>query len=239
MGLPDFMAMLWKEVREFAGHRRNVWTFLLGAVLLGLLPGLSLRGTPSGAGGFDVFVLARLAYALFSGVIVATQVAPDLVLHERVGRTMDYLLATRVTMPALFGAKILVAALAGYVSALLNLAVQLVTMAGGGGLWGRVVAAGPQAGIVGLGTTAALSLYVATVATFVGLRAGDQRSASTLTLPFVAALALPFALSWVHATWTVGFVLSATLVLAGVAVALAALGLALFPRERIASYLQE
>ena len=33
--MTDLSAMLWKELREFFGNRRNLWMFLVGAVFLG------------------------------------------------------------------------------------------------------------------------------------------------------------------------------------------------------------
>lgn len=240
--MSDLRAMLWKEIREFAGNRRNLWMFVVGAVLLGVLPSLSTaRAARDATPGVDtLLLLVRLFYALLSAVIVVAQVAPDLVLHERVGRTMDYLLATRVRTAALFGAKILLAAAVGYLSALVNVFVQLVALhVSQPGPWQWLYLGTNQGRIVALLGTLAVALYVSVVATFVGLRAGDQRTASMLTLPLVFVLALPFLLGLVTPRWTPGFLGGATAVLSALAVALAVIGLTVFRRERIALYLQE
>lgn len=240
--MADLRAMLWKELREFAGNRRNLWMFLVGAVLLGVLPGLSTQhaapDAPPSVGA--VLSLVRLFYALLAAVIVVSQVAPDLVLHERVGRTMDYLLATRVRTASLFGAKIVLAAAVGYVSALVNVFVQLFALhLSQGGPWHWLYLGTEQGRIVAFLGTAVLALYVSVVATFVGLRAGDQRAASMLTLPAVVVPALPFFLGVVTARWTPGFLGGATAVVGILAIVLAAIGLSVFRRERIALYLQE
>lgn len=242
--MTDLSAMLWKELREFFGNRRNLWMFLVGAVFLGILPGLSnMKGAgpaSSDPGVVTLLYLVRLFYALLSAVIVVAQVAPDLVLHERVGRTMDYLLATRARTASMFGAKIMVAAAVGYLSALVNVWIQLVAVdLLHGGPWQWLYLASPQGRIIAFAGTASLALYVSVVATFVGLRAGDQRAASMITLPFVGLLAVPLITGWVTPHFSVGFIWGAAGVVALLAVILAAIGLKVFQRQRIASYLQE
>ena len=109
MVLRDWGTMIRKEILESFGHRRFLMVFGLAALLTGVLPTLSLSHAHAHALGGDL-VLFRALYVLLAAVIVVAQTAPDLVLHERVGHTLDYLLTTRLSDTAIFGAKLAVAA---------------------------------------------------------------------------------------------------------------------------------
>jgi hypothetical protein len=231
--------MLWKEIAEFAGNRRYLRVFALAVLAMGILPVIT---TPHRipAGGGSVIALLRLAYTLFAAVVVVAQSAPDLVLHERSGRTLDYLLATRLPDAAIFGAKVFTAAAVGYVSGLAAVGVQLVvSTARDGHGWQWLYLADPIGRVVAFGLTAVLVLYVAVVGTFVALRVGEQRAAYMVTVLSLGVPILPVVLGWIRPSLTASWIGHATLVFGVVALALGAFGLRLFRREMLALYLQE
>lgn len=231
--------MIHKEILESFGHRRFLAVFALAALLTGVLPALSLAHAHSHALGGDL-MLFRAIYVLLAAVIVVAQTAPDLVLHERVGRTLDYLLTTRLPDAAIFGSKLVVAAGSGYAAAVLALGVQLVLAAllGHSG-WSWLFLALPIGRVAVFGITAGLTVYLAVVGTFVALRIGEQRTAYMATMLSVGVLIAPFALGWLTLTLTATWMSQAALVFGAVAVALALVGLGLLRRERVVLYLQD
>lgn len=241
MRVADLLTMMWKEFGEFFGNRRFLRVFGGAVLILGLLPGLIHAAHSRGpAQGAMLLSFLGLFYAVLAAAIVVAQTAPDLVLHERAGHTLDYLLATRLPDAAIFGGKVIVATVVGYVSSLLNTAVQLVVgHLRNGGPWSWSYLGSPEGRILVFGFTAAIALYMAVVGTFVALRVGDQRSAYTVTMLSLAVLAVPVILQWVHIQFTASWLLHALAVLAAIAVALAVVGVGLFRREMIVLYLQE
>jgi ABC-type Na+ efflux pump permease subunit len=235
----DVRAMVWKEVAELLGSRRFLWVFMAAVLGMGVLPALSFARQGERAIAV-VGVLFLVLYVLFAAVIVVANTAPDLVLHERVGHTLEYLLTTPLSVRAIFGAKIAVAAFVGYVASMLSLGVQLVAVAmlSGKGLhWLFLAQADGRA--IAFGVTAGLSLYVAVVGTFVALRIGEQRAAYMVTVFSVGLLIVPFIAGGLHVHLTVNWVSHAALWLGVIAVGLAALGLRIFQREMLVLYLQE
>lgn len=233
----DVGVVMWKEVQEFFGNRRFMTVFALAVLAMGVIPGLEPSHGPEGAlfGG-----LLRVMYVLLATVIVVANTAPDLVLHERIGHTLDYLLTTRLPDSAIFGAKVLTAFVVGYLAALLAIAVQLVAtgLLGGRGLhW--LFLASPLGRVVAFGFTADLSLYVAVVGTFVALRVGEQRAAYMVSMLSVGLIIVPFLLGWLHAALTMTWVSHAAMVFGAVAILLCLLGLRVFRREMLVLYLQE
>lgn len=236
--------MLWKEIAEFIGNRRSLRVFAMAVLLMGLLPVLETSfhraGRPGAAAAAAVILpVLGLLYALLASMIVTAQTAPDLVIHERSGHTLEYLLSTRLPHPAILLGKVLFATAVGYGSSLVTVLVQLVAMSvrGGGWTWAYLVT--PQAQILVFAGPVAIALYVATVGTFVALRIGDQRSAYMVTMLCVAALGLPFAFQLVHLTYTAAWLTGAVLVLAALAVVLLLVGIRLLRRELLVLYLQE
>ena len=239
MVLRDWGTMIHKEILESFGHRRFLTVFALAALLTGVLPVLSLAHAHAQALGGNL-TLFRAIYVLLAAVIVVAQTAPDLVLHERVGHTLDYLLTTRLPDEAIFGAKLVVAAASGYAAALLAVAVQLVlTALVGHSGWSWLFLALPLGRVAVFGITAGLAVYLAVVGTFVALRIGEQRTAYMATMLSVGVIIAPFALGWLTLTLTTTWVSQAALVFGAVAVVLALLGLGLLRRERVVLYLQE
>jgi len=237
----DLGTVLWKESAEFAGNRRFLRTFGFAVLIMGLLPVLSRQTAAAGASGAALTMFVSLLYALFSGVIVVAQTAPDLVLHERSGRTLEYLLATRLSDAAIFAGKVIVGAAVGYCSSLLTVLIQLlaVNLRGGGGAWTWYYLAEPWGRLLVFAAPAALAVYIATVGTFVALRVGDQRAAYMVTMLSVALLAVPFLLHILTLQFTMSWIAHAVIVLAGLALVLVAVGVRLFRREMLVLYLQE
>lgn len=231
---------MWKEIAESLGNRRFLWVFGLVVLAMGVLPALTFANHHAASGLISDAVLFRVVYVLFATVVVVAQTAPDLVLHERVGHTLDYLLTTRLPDAAIFGGKVLVAALLGYLAALAAMVVQLVTAAlliGAGWHW---LFLGPPLGrVAAFGMTAGLSLYVAVVGTFVALRVGEQRAAYLLTILAVGIIAVPFILGWLHFALTLSWAWHAAAIFGAIAVGLGWLGLRLFRREMLVLYLQD
>jgi hypothetical protein len=236
--MADLATMLWKEVAEFAGNRRFLRTFGIAVLIFGLLPSLE-RG--AAAAPLAATILG-LGYVAFSSTVVVAQAAPDLVLHERAGGSLEYLLATRLPDAAIFLGKVLLAAAVGYGTALITMALQLLALnlrhaAGPGWHWAYLGL--PAGRLLVLGGPAALDLYIATVGTFVALRAGDQRAAYLITMLCAVVLVLPFALGLLPVHLTAAWALGTVAGLGALALVLVGLGLALFRRERIILYLQE
>ncbi|MCL6596217.1 MAG: hypothetical protein K6V73_08390 [Firmicutes bacterium] len=237
--MDDLATMLWKEAAELVGNRRYLRVFVLAVLALGILPGLA-QPPAAPAPLVRLFLLLRLAYVLLAAVIMVAQTAPDLVLHERVGRTLDYLLATRLTDGAIFGGKVVVAAAVGYAGGLAAMGVQLVVadLRGGGG-WQWLYLAFPVGRWIAFAVMAVLVAYVAVVGTFVALRVGDQRAAYMVTVASLFLPALPFVLHLATLSPTTGWFVRATALFALVVAAMAAAGFRLFRREMLALYLQE
>lgn len=236
--MPDLWTVMTKEFAELRGNRRFLWVFLLAVLAMGVLPSLTLAHHHGDFGGLGTMFLAL--YVPFATVIVVANTAPDLVLHERVGHTLDYLLTTRLSDRAIFGAKVATASIVGYAAAMLALAVQLVAAAilSGNGLH-YLFLAQPGGRIIALGVTAGLSLYVSVIGTFVALRVGEQRAAYMVTILSVGLLFLPFLTGWLHMSSTTAWIGHAAEWLALIAVALGAIGLRLFRRDMLVLYLQE
>jgi len=227
--------MLWKEAAEFVGNRRFLRVFAIAVLLLGLLPTLEAhKGAATGAA-----LLLDVIYVVLSGVIVVAQTAPDLVVRERSGRTLEYLLATRLPEAAIFGGKILIAATVGYLSAMLTVAVQLLSHGLLGGAWTWSFLALPQGRLIALVLPLVLAVYLSTVGTFVALRVGDQRSAYMVTMLSLVVLALPFLLRLVTIHVTMPWLWEALGVLAAVVAVLVVVGFRLLRREMLVLYLQE
>ncbi len=239
--MTDLGTVMWKEVAEFVGNRRFLRVFAVAVLAMGILPALAFAHHQTGPDGLrPLFLLVRVVYALFACVIVVAQTAPDLVLHERVGHTLDYLLTTRLPDAAIFGGKVLVAAAVGYVAALAALILQLAVAAvlSGAG-WRWLFLALPPGRILAFGLTAGLSLYVAVIGTFVALRVGEQRAAYMATILSVGLLTVPFLVGWVHLSLTAAWLGQATTVFGLISILLGLGGLTLFRREMLVLYLQE
>ena len=236
--MADLVTMLWKEIAEFGGNRRFLRTFGIAVLLFGILPTLEHSKVHRIAA--PQLTVLSLIYMLISGVILVAQTAPDLVLHERVGRTLDYLISTRLPDAAIFAGKVLTGAAVGYLSTMATVAVQLVASnLVGGGHWSWEYLGSGQGRLLAFAAPAAIAVYLATIGTFVALRVGDQRSAYMVTMLGVAVLALPFVLGLVHLHFTVAWLGGAIIVLAALAAVLVAVGTALFKREMLVLYLQE
>lgn len=234
----DVLAVMIKEGAELSGNRRFLVVFLAAILAMGILPTLTFSHLSHHLGALGTLFLAL--YVLFATVIVVANTAPDLVLHERVGHTLDYLLTTRLSDQAIFGAKVATALVVGYVAALLAVAVQLTAVAvlsGQGLRWLYLATAGGR--IMAFGMTAGLSLYVAVIGTFVALRVGEQRAAYMVTILSCGLLVVPFLAGWLHLHLTNVWIGHAALVLAGIALAMGILGSRLFRRDMLVLYLQE
>lgn len=238
----DLTAMMWKEVAELLGSRRFLLIFTMAILAMGIIPTLALaKHQGHGVDGSSLTVMIlRSVYVLFATAIVVAQTSTDMVLHERVGHTLDYLLTTRLSNHAIFGAKVLISFAVGYVTAILAVAVQIV-FAGliGGTGWHWLYLAIPIGRVITFGITAALSLYVAVVGTFVAVRVGEQRVAYMLSIFAVALLIVPFLTGWIHITLTVQFVTRVAIIFGAIAIVLGLVGVRLFRRDMLALYLQD
>lgn len=237
----DLGTVIWKEIAEFVGNPRVLRIFAIAVLAMGILPSLgSGHGADATAPTGSPVLLLRALYVLFAAAIVVAQTAPDLVLHERLGRTLDYLLATRLPDGAIFGGKVLVSAAVGYAGGLFAVALQLVGSALlSGNTWSWLYLALPEGRVLAFGVTAAVSLYVAVVGTFVALRVGDQRAAYMVTILSLGVVVAPFLLGWLSVRLTAAWFDHAALVFGAVAVVLGLIGLRLFRREMLVLYLQD
>lgn len=237
--MTDLVTMMWKEMAEFLGNRRSMWVFTVMVLFMGILPVLTFANRHTHV-NTPVLMVVRVLYVLFATVVVVANTAPDIVLHERVGHTLDYLLTTRLPDHAIFGAKVLFSFLMGYVAALLALAIQLVAsdLFGGSG-WHWLFLGVPMDRVVALGFPAVLSLYVAVVGTFVALRIGAQQAAYLVTMLAVGLLAVPFLVGWLHISLTTQWMTHVALIYGAIAVALGLIGLRLFRRHMLVFYLQD
>jgi len=236
----DLATVMWKEVGEFLGNRTSLRTFALAVAIMGFVPYLvASHGRAHGLTSPIGEILGAM-YVLIAVFITVANTATDLVLHERIGRTFDYLLSTRLPDAAIFWGKVLTSTVVGYTAALLAVAAQLLlnaALARQGFSW---LYLGSDAGrIVVLGASAALAVYLSVVGTFVALRVGDQRSSYLLTVLSVAVIAVPFVAGWLHPVVTAAWLGPATVVLGAVAIALGLIGTFLFRREMLVLYLQE
>ncbi|MGC8488329.1 MAG: hypothetical protein ACP5QO_08960 [Clostridia bacterium] len=237
----DLTTMLWKETRELIALRRSLLIFLMAVLLFGVLPAVVLRhGTHSRVLTGSMLDWFRFAYGLFAALFIALQTAPDLVLHERVGRTLDYLLTTRLPDGAIYGGKILTSAIFSYVAGWLALGMQLFASAllDGNG-WHWLYLANPGTRTAALFIMAGLSVYVSVVGTFVAFRVGDQRTAYMVSLVGVVILIIPLALQWIPISFTNSWLMHASLIFDLFAAAVGVAGLLLFRRQMLVLYLQE
>lgn len=238
--MSDVSTVMWKEIREFVGNRRFLGIFAVAVLAMGILPALSFAHPGPLMAHSGLAMVLREMYVLFATAVVVAQTAPDLVLHERVGHTLDYLLTTRLPDWAIFGAKVLTAFVVGYLGAIGAMAVQLVTasfVSGSG--WHWLFLALPLGRVVAFGITADLSLYVAIVGTFVALRVGEQRAAYMVTIFSVGILAVPFLVGWLHFSLTIKWVTKVAIGFGAFAVVLGLIGLKAFRRDMLVLYLQE
>lgn len=236
----DLGTMLWKEVTELFGNRRFLRVFAIAVLAFGILPTLSTAHHGASPQAAALVGLLRSVFVLFAVMVIVAQTAPDLVLHERVGHTLEYLLTTRLPEWAIFGAKVLTASAVGYVTALLSMGVQLVMvgiLSGQGLHW--LFLATPGGRIIVLGLSAGLALYTSVVGTFVALRVGDQRGAYLVTMLAVGILIVPFLLGWLHVSLTTAWLGRAAEVFGAFVLVIAFIGLRLFRRHMLVLYLQE
>lgn len=233
----DLASVVWKEFAEMVGSKRSLRVFGIAVILMGVAPAIMARHSVLNAG---LFLLLRIFYILLATVIVVGNTAPDLVLHEKVGRTFDYLLATRLPDWAIYGGKVVVAAGVGYIAALVAVILQLVLAAlisrqG----WHWLFLGDPAGRILALGMTADFSLYVAVVGTFVALRVGEQRSAYLVTMLSIVVILVPLLLGWIRIQTTTWWFADAAVIFGALAIVLAAIGALLFKREMLVLNLQE
>lgn len=240
--MTDLTTVMWKEIAELLGNRRFLWIFTMAVLAMGILPALTFANHHGHAsiGSSPVLIMVRALYVLLATAIVVAQTAPDMVLHERIGHSLDYLLTTRLPIYAIFGAKVLISAAVGYVAAMLAIIIQLIaaSLIGGSG-WHWLFLALPIGRVVAFGTTAALSVYVSVVGTFVALRIGEQRAAYLVSIFSVALLIVPFLVGRFHFSLTTHWVGRATAIVALIAIVLGRLALRLFRRDKLVLYLQE
>ncbi len=240
--MSDLVTVMRKEVAELLGNRRFLWVFAVAVAATGALPALSLAHHPRNVhvGSVAFGELFLVLYALLATAIVVANTAPEMVLHERVGHTLEYLLTTRLPASAIFVGKIVVAAAVGYVAALIALLVQLliVAVAGGSGFqW--LFLTDPAGRVVAFGITAGLSVYVAVVGSFVALRVGEQRAAYMVTILSVGLLLVPFILGWLKFSTSTESLAHVAVGLGILSLLLARLGVRFFRREMLVLYLQE
>ncbi len=240
--MSDLQTMLWKEVRELLAVRRSLILFLVAVLAFGILPAVALHGHHAGQGRVlgPIINWFRLGYGLFAALFLGLQTAPDLVLHERLGRSLDYLLATRLPDWAIYGGKVLTSALFAYIAGWLALFMQLVVSAlldGRGWQWLYLGQADTRT--AALLVMAGLALYVSVLGTFVAFRVGDQRTAYMVSLVGVVVLIVPLVLNVIPVHFTASWMTHAALVFGLFAVAVAVAGLLLFRRQMLVLYLQE
>lgn len=234
----DLGTMLWKEWADFVGNRRSVRLFFIAILIMGVLPVLFTRHKhiPGSLGQFF-----DLIYVVFASVIVVANTGPDVVLRERSGKTLEYLLSTRLKDSAIFGSKIILTALAGYFSGLAAMVVQIVltNLLRQHGTWTWLYLATPQGRLLGLLVVPVIATYLASMGTFVALRVGEQRTAYLVTLLSLFVIALPFLLHIVHLHATMPWLWQALCVLTLSVAIVVGLGFRLFRREMLVLYLQD
>lgn len=227
--------MLRKEASEFLGNVRTLRVFFLVVLISGLLPTLSLEAPfhiPNTLrGALSIF------YVVVAAVVVVAQTAPDLVIRERAGHTLESLLASRLPDAAIFAGKALTAALMGYAASLLTLAVQLMGAAVRLHTLRLLYLASPTGRWLALAAPLVIAAYMASVGTFVALRILDQWSAYMITVMSLGAIILPFALHWIPLDVAAPWLRGAVAVLGGVDLILLALGGRLFRRELLVLFL--
>ena len=227
--------MLRKEASEFLGNVRTLRVFFLVVLISGLLPTLSLEAPfhiPNTLrGALSIF------YVVVAAVVVVAQTAPDLVIRERAGHTLESLLASRLPDAAIFAGKALTAALMGYAASLLTLAVQLMGAAVRLHTLRLLYLASPTGRWLALAAPLVIAAYMASVGTFVALRILDQWSAYMITVMSLGAIILPFALHWISLDVAAPWLRGAVAVLGGVELVLLALGGRLFRRELLVLFL--
>ncbi len=227
--------MLRKEASEFLGNVRTLRVFFLVVLISGLLPTLSLEAPfhiPNTLrGALSIF------YVVVAAVVVVAQTAPDLVIRERAGHTLESLLASRLPDAAIFAGKALTAALMGYAASLLTLAVQLMGAAVRLHTLRLLYLASPTGRWLALAAPLVIAAYMASVGTFVALRILDQWSAYMITVMSLGAIILPFALHWISLDVAAPWLRGAVAVLGGVDLILLALGGRLFRRELLVLFL--
>lgn len=234
--MSDLITMMWKEITEFFNNRRSLRVFIIAVLAMGILPAISFAHHQTNY----TFDFIRVIYVLFAATIVVAQTAPDLVLHERNGHTLDYLLTTRLPDYSIFGAKVLISSALGYIAAIIALAVQIIATAliGKTG-WNLLGLNMPVERLVVFGLTACLCLYVSVIGTFVALRVGEQRAAYMVTIFSVGLLIGPFLVGWLHISTTLQWIAHVTISFAIIAIGLGLLGLRLFRRDMLVLFLQD
>ncbi len=227
----DIGTVLRKEAAEFLGNVRTLRVFFLVVLISGVLPSLSVEvpfNIPhSLRGALSIF------YVVVAAVVVVAQTAPDLVIRERAGHTLESLLASRLPDTAIFVGKALTAALMGYAASLLTLIVQL----GGSAVRLHMVhwlyLSSPTGRWLALAAPSVIAAYMAAVGTFVALRILDQWSAYMITVMSLGLIVLPFAMRWISLDVAAPWLRGAVLVMAAVDIGLLAAGARLFRRERL------
>jgi hypothetical protein len=230
--MTDLATMLWKESREFLGNRRNVRVFAITVLIFGVLPALSTIRSSGPVGAGTVLLVFRLLYSVFALVIVASQVSPDLVLRERVGRTFDWLLATRLPDWAIFSGKVMMSAVVAYVSAIVSLLVQITVLnLRSGQAWSWWYLGLAPGRVLIFAVAAVMAVYMSVIGTFVALRIADQRTAYLVTMLGALIVAVPFLLRWVSPQFTAAWFWEAAGVMLVVDAILMLLGIRLFRRD--------
>ena len=162
-------------------------------------------------------------------------------LRERNGKTLEALLASRMSDGAIFAGKVVATLLLGYAATMLTAAVRLLGLnlhGGLGGGWHWTVLATAEGRIIVFVLPLCVDAYLAVVGSFVALRAGDQRAAYLVTMLAIAVVVAVFALGWIPIHVTVPWLLSAAAIWALGDVVLIAVGVRFFRRERLVLYLQ-
>lgn len=227
--MKDAITILWKDMVELAGGRRSWRMYGLSVLIFGLLPILEKQSSaPVGA-------LVTLVYVAFATVMAVAQTGPDLMLREKSAYTLETLLASRLSDRAIFGGKVLTAALLGWAISLTTIAVQLV----GVNLilhtthFNALYLAHPPTLVLALVTPPLIALYLATTAIFVALWVSEQRTAYMVTLLTFVVWLVPFMTGWIQfsLTWTFAWKFEAAWVILDLLVLQVAVRL--FHRERL------
>ncbi|HVB10159.1 MAG TPA: hypothetical protein VNM16_07315 [Bacillota bacterium] len=231
----DIGTVLRKEASEFLGNVRTLRVFFLVVLISGLLPSLSAQlpvHIPTTLrGALSIF------YVVTAAVVVVAQTAPDLVIRERAGHTLESLLSSRLPDAAVFAGKALTAALMGYAAALLTMVVQLAGSAVRLHTVHWLYLASPTGRWLALGAPLVIAAYMAAIGTYVALRILDQWSAYMITVMSLGVITLPFALHWISLDVAAPWLRGAVFVLAAVDASLMALGGRLFRRDLLVLFL--